>query len=296
MKLIATLKCVVKKHKFLYAVLKPICKYPLAFYRKLKARKTSSEEKSYAYKVNCINNKIGKVRSLSISDLYYLYIKNGELCRFDIIVRLLAVENYYGKNDYAVSLKSKQGDIIYLYRTDDERTLQEYYLDLTSKTNLFKGKKYLANNFSNLSHIELININSSELSKRIQNIFSLYETEYSPLINSLFKKIYQKSYSEINDFFIEYILKIENKESSILAPVLLSSNPNFISFRPPYIHTERIKPYTLILDLNDTIINFQQTNNSQGILRLRPFLIEFLEEISHYYELILFTTDRKSVV
>ena len=157
--------------------------------------------------------------------------------------------------------------------------------------NLIKNsKKYLANNFSNLSHIELININSSELSKRIQNIFSLYETEYSPLINSLFKKIYQKSYSEINDFFIEYILKIENKESSILAPVLLSSNPNFISFRPPYIHTERIKPYTLILDLNDTIINFQQTNNSQGILRLRPFLIEFLEEISHYYELILFTT------
>ena len=157
--------------------------------------------------------------------------------------------------------------------------------------NLVKNsKKYLPNNFSNLSHIELININTSELSKRIQNIFSLYETEYSPLINSLFKKIYQKSYSEINDFFIEYILKIENKESSILAPVLLSSNPNFISFRPPYIHTERIKPYTLILDLNDTIINFQQTNNSQGILRLRPFLIEFLEEISHYYELILFTT------
>ena len=157
--------------------------------------------------------------------------------------------------------------------------------------NLVKNsKKYMPNNYFNLSHIELINLNSSELSKRIQNIFSLYETEYSPLINSLFKKIHQKSYSEINDFFIEYILKIENKESSIIAPVLLSANPNFISFRPPYIHTERIKPYTLILDLNDTIINFQQTNNSQGILRLRPFLIEFLEEISHYYELILFTT------
>ena len=152
------------------------------------------------------------------------------------------------------------------------------------------SKKYLPKNFSNLSHIELINLNSSELSKKIQNILSLFETEYSPLINSLFKKIHQKSYTEINDFFIEYILKIENKESSILAPVLLSSNPNFISFRPPYIHTERIKQYTLILDLNDTIVNFQQTNNSQGILRLRPFLIEFLDEVSLFYELILFTT------
>ena len=153
-----------------------------------------------------------------------------------------------------------------------------------------KSKKYLSNNYSNISHIELIQINSSEISQRLQNIFSLFETEYSPLIYSLFKKINQKTYSEINDFFLEYILKIENKESSILAPVLLSSNPNFISFRPPYIHTERIKPYTLILDLNDTIVNFQQTDNSQGILRLRPFLIEFLDEISIYYELILFTT------
>ena len=153
-----------------------------------------------------------------------------------------------------------------------------------------KSKKFIKNNISKISHIDLIKKNSSELSKKLQIIFSSFETEYSPLIFTLFKKIYQKTYSEINDFFIEYILKIENRESSILAPVLLSSNPNFISFRPPYIHTERIKSYTLILDLNDTIVNFQQTNNSQGILRLRPFLIEFLEEISFYYELILFTT------
>jgi len=152
------------------------------------------------------------------------------------------------------------------------------------------SKKFFPKNYSNLSHIELININSLELSKKLQNIFSLFETESSPLINSLFKKIHQKSYTEINDFFIEYILKIENKESSIIAPLLLNSNPNFNSFRPPYIHTERIKQYTLILDLNDTIVNFQQTNNSQGILRLRPFLIEFLEQINLYYELILFTT------
>ena len=153
---------------------------------------------------------------------------------------------------------------------------------------LVKNSKKIFN--SNLSQIELIEKNSSEISNTLQKIFSTFETEYSPLIYTLYKKIHQKSYSEINDFFIEYILKIENKESSIIAPVLMSSNPNFISFRPPYIHTERIKPYTLILDLNDTIVNFQQTNNSQGILRLRPFLLEFLEEISSYYELILFTT------
>ena len=83
------------------------------------------------------------------------------------------------------------------------------------------------------------------------------------------------------DLFLEietckYILKVENMESSIVASVLLSANPNFNSWRPPYIHTPRIKAYTLILDLNETLVNFQQTNFSQGVVRLRPFLIEFL--------------------
>ena len=142
---------------------------------------------------------------------------------------------------------------------------------------------------SNISQIEQIKLNTTILYQKINNILSLYITDYSHLILSLFKKIYQKNYSEINDFYLEYIYKLQNIESSILAPILLNSNPNFISFRPPYIHTQRIKSYTLILDLNETIVNFQRTNFSQGILRLRPFLLEFLEEISNYYEIILFT-------
>ena len=152
------------------------------------------------------------------------------------------------------------------------------------------NKNKLENISNNKSHIEQIISNSLLLSRKINNILTTYTTDYSHLILSLFKKIHQKTYTEIYDFFLEYIYKNQNMESSILAPILLNSNPNFISFRPPYIHTERIKSYTLILDLNETIVNFQQTNFSQGILRLRPFLLEFLEKISFYYEIILFTT------
>ena len=145
------------------------------------------------------------------------------------------------------------------------------------------------NNFDHLSYAEKIEINSDKINKKLLNILLYYKTEYSPLIMSLMKKINQKNYEEINDFFREYILKVENLESSIVASVLLKSNPNFTSHRPPYLHSPRNKPYTLILDLNETLVSFQQTNYSQGILRLRPFLIEFLDEISYYYELILFT-------
>jgi CTD small phosphatase-like protein 2 len=136
---------------------------------------------------------------------------------------------------------------------------------------------------------ERISFNSDKINNKLLNILLNYKTECSPLIMSLMKKIEQKNYEEINDFFREYILKSDNLECSIVASTLLNSTTNFISIRPPYLHTPRIKSYTLILDLNETLVSFQHTNYSQGILRLRPFLIEFLEEISNYYELILFT-------
>jgi len=50
---------------------------------------------------------------------------------------------YNGEDDFAVSLKSKQGDIIYLYRTNDDKTFKNYYEDIKNKTNAYNGKKYL---------------------------------------------------------------------------------------------------------------------------------------------------------
>ena len=60
--------------------------------------------------------------------------------------------------------------------------------------------------------------------------------------------------------------------------------------RPPYILSPREKPYTLVLGLDETLANFQQINYTQGVLKLRPYLIEFLENLGIYYELILFTS------
>ena len=145
------------------------------------------------------------------------------------------------------------------------------------------------NTYENLSYPQKIDFNNDKINKKLFNVLFNYKTDFSPLIMSLMKKIAQKNYEEINDFFREYILKVENTQSSIVASILLNTNPNFTSRRPPYLHIQRSKPYTLILDLNETLVSFQQTNYSQGVLRLRPFLIEFLEEISFYYELILFT-------
>ena len=46
---------------------------------------------------------------------------------------------YNNSSDYAVSLESKQGDIVYLYRTNDDKTLSEYYRDMNDKSAEYKG-------------------------------------------------------------------------------------------------------------------------------------------------------------
>ena len=51
---------------------------------------------------------------------------------------------YNTKDDCALALKSKQGDIVYLYRTNDNKKLNELYSDMMSKAGSYKGNKWLS--------------------------------------------------------------------------------------------------------------------------------------------------------
>ena len=57
------------------------------------------------------------------------------------------------------------------------------------------------------------------------------------------------------------------------------------------LNTKPTKKYTLVLDLDETLIHFKSNPNddSSGLLQFRPFLTEFLIGVSKYYELIVFT-------
>ena len=142
--------------------------------------------------------------------------------------------------------------------------------------------------YENEIYSQKIIYNTDRISKKIRNILLNYKTDFSPLIMTLLKKINKKNYEEINDFFREYILRMEN----IKKPLNKSEFMKNQSYepRPPYILSPREKPYTLVLGLDETLANFQQINYTQGVLKLRPYLIEFLENLGIYYELILFTS------
>lgn len=51
-----------------------------------------------------IKHKKGKTISISISDLINMYCRNSEMTRLDIVVRVLAVENYYGLNNFGFDI------------------------------------------------------------------------------------------------------------------------------------------------------------------------------------------------
>lgn len=59
--------------------------------------------------------------------------------------RTVDVLFYNGSGDFAVALHSNQGDTVFLYRTDDKKTLDKLYSDMMDKSEKYQGKKYLAN-------------------------------------------------------------------------------------------------------------------------------------------------------
>ena len=64
------------------------------------------------------------------------------------------------------------------------------------------------------------------------------------------------------------------------------------------MQTKPTKPYTLVLDIDETLIHFEivfffkkksNVQENKGILSLRPGIYEFLDKVSKYYELMIFT-------
>ena len=64
---------------------------------------------------------------------------------------------------------------------------------------------------------------------------------------------------------------------------------------PPFINTTNKKKYSLVLDLDETLINieFKDISSNKCILHLRPGLFWFLSKVKPFYELMTFTSASK---
>ena len=145
---------------------------------------------------------------------------------------------------------------------------------------IFLIKEILHNN----SNIIITKIDSIIENKKLTKISKKYNSE-------IFSKIKSCSFEEINKFFLDNVLKTKFLGCSILANTFLKVKHKMPKTAPPYIREKNKKKYSLVLDLDETLIHFKINKNEteEGMLRLRPGIFSFLQKVGQYYEIILFT-------
>ena len=153
----------------------------------------------------------------------------------------------------------------------------------------------LSNIDNDISFIrEILHTNINLIIKKIELI--LNNNKINNILNEkdklvFFNKIKNDNFDEINKFFLENILKEEFLGCSILAYTYLKENQHFKPASVPYLLTKNKKKYSLVLDLDETLLHFKvnQKENEEGVLKLRPGVFTFLEKVGEFYEIILFT-------
>ena len=141
---------------------------------------------------------------------------------------------------------------------------------------------------------EILHNNINLIIKKVTTI--LDSIRINKLINEkynseIFSKIKITNFEEINQFFFENILKEDFLGCSITAFTYIKEKQNLRPSITPYLLTKNKKKYSLILDLDETLIHFEVNHieNDEGVLKLRPGVFTFLEKVGEFYEIILFS-------
>ena len=192
----------------------------------------------------------------------------------------------------------------------------------------FKNFNYILsrsglNNLNENDVKELIYQNCTSIAKNISNILNQYKILENPYyldFYEMFSILSQITEKEINNYFCTYLYGGKNPKNNFsknknenmnIIPHKINFNYNFNNtiktdvelfeykknrFRPPYITTPTQKKYTLVLDLNNTLINYNNNEeNKTNSFSLRPGLLSFLNTLKPIYELISFTNESKEI-
>ena len=140
-----------------------------------------------------------------------------------------------------------------------------------------------------LSIVKEIVYNCNILIKLIPDILNIYQ---SPEFLTIYNQIDILTSQVLYNIYREKIHRIINLNGSILASSsYFKNNKTNVSIPIPYIPNRSNKSYTLVLDLDETLIHFKANPNNEesGTIKIRPYLYQFLDKIKKYYEIVVFT-------
>ena len=111
---------------------------------------------------------------------------------------------------------------------------------------------------------------------------------------SLYENIDSISADKLLHFFKSKIIRVINQNASVAGiesssyKILLNEN----SIQLPYLKNKCPKKFSLVLDLDETLISFKLEPNDEnkGTIRFRPYLDSFLLKVKEKYEIIVFTS------
>ena len=110
----------------------------------------------------------------------------------------------------------------------------------------------------------------------------------------LFQNIDNLSFNCLNEFYHVKVLRIINKNASVTGKNASSYGGlmAIYNIKVPYLNNIRNKKFTLVLDLDETLISFKINPNQEnkGLLQFRPGLDYFLLKMKNFYEIIVFTS------
>ncbi len=232
--------------------------------------------------------------------------KNVQIGIYHILISIMICYDYSYeinilKGDYSILeeiLKLSNKILMIIYEHILSKVSSE------SKSNIWVFKlRNLLNNFNKsnnndyfkistqMSPVEKIIYYTSAIVQNIRVLLNYHKTKNFSYLTNIYKKISEQTYEEINSYFRDYILRVDNYNGSVLASVFLKENQNFKTEPAPYIHTKNRKRYSLILDLDETLVHFKISSeiDNEGVLKIRPGVVPFLEKVGKFYELIIFT-------
>ena len=208
---------------------------------------------------------------------------------------------------YDISLNES---IFTQYLKDLEKLFSHIHNILILLSKYFCNKIIEANDNIWVKKLKNLIMNYDQSNKSTEVIFDEIDNLCFKLTDNLFPFILQKYnsqkvieiYNELNTLnqkdlyllFRDNIFVNMNINGSIIASSSYFENNKDIfknQITTPYLPYPSPKKYTLVLDLDETLIHFKvhPNNNNSGILQFRPYLSEFLSNVKNYYELVVFT-------
>ena len=153
------------------------------------------------------------------------------------------------------------------------------------------------NTTGNYSFINEIRYYSSMIQKYLKALLkNLSDDNIKESFFEIINNISILTTNEINEFFRKKIYRIINKNASVAgSDASLFGWGGEHEIKVPYLTNKPRKKFTLVLDLDETLICFipHPVEESKGTLKFRPGLIDFLKAVREKYEVITFTSATK---